>query len=162
MSNVIRIAPKLEARDAERAAIHAELLAFADDVAFPGEQIIDQGTQEPTLTGESEARLRRIFELFGITDLDPLTPDFELVAETWYSLFCVSSSLKSRQLFHDTLYKAQLGIWHPDYKAYVDALWAGDLAEIARCARVLNIHKGISEEATRLQDGPISTPVSSK
>lgn len=116
-TNVVALAPRIEARDAARAAVFDELMEFADDVAFPGEQIIDQGTQEPTLTGESEARLRRIFELFGITDLNPLNPDFELVAETWYALFRVGSSLKSRQMFHGTLYKAQLGIWHPDYKA---------------------------------------------
>jgi hypothetical protein len=157
MSNVTPLAPKLEARDAERAAIHAELMAFAEVIEFPGDQIIDQGTQEPALDEEAETKFRRIFELFGITDLDPLNPDFDLVSNTWYELTRVGSSLRSRQLFHDTLYKAQLGIWHPAYKAYVDALWAGDLTEVARCSRVMNLRAGIPESATRLQDGPIST-----
>lgn len=85
--------------------------------------------------------------IFGFTDLDPLDPDFDLVSNTWYELRKVGGSLRARHLFADTLYKAQRGIWHPAYAAYVDALWGGNLAAIAKCAGAMGIQRGIPENA---------------
>lgn len=143
------------AREANALAVRAELLAFAQESQFPGGQTIDQVTLEPTLDEEAETTLLRMFAVFGVADLNPLDPDFELVSNTWYELNMVGSHLRSRQLFEDTLFKAQQQIWHPTYKAYVDALWRGDLAAIAEGAAAMGIQEGIPEYAGRLRDGPI-------
>lgn len=155
MKNVIQLAPAIKARNDDREALRAEMLAFSENPIFPGEQIIDQGTQLPTLDEEAERSLLRLFELFGITELNPLDPDFDLVSNTWYMLTKVASSLRSRQLFYDTLYVKQRTIWHPTYAAYVDALWDGNMPEIVRCAKAMSIHRGVPERASRLRDGPI-------
>jgi hypothetical protein len=146
----VRALKELDCQD-----IQKELLAFAQESQFPGGQMIDQGTQEPTLDEEAESILLRMFAIFGVIDLNPLDPDFDLVCNTWYELTKVGASLRSKHLFKDTLFKAQRKIWHPAYAAYVDALWSGNVEAITRCAYALNIHRGIPETAPRLRDGPI-------
>lgn len=156
MKKVVDLASAREDKEQAALIFREEILAFAVKTQFPGGQIIDQGTQEPTLDEDAENELQRMFELFGVTQLDPLDSDFDMVVNTWYELTGVGSNLRSRQLFETTLYAAQLRIWHPAYTAYVNALWDGRVDEIAACAKALNIHAGIPESDARLQDGPIS------
>ena len=155
MNKVTSIAPARKLKTEALETVRMEILAFAEESQFPGGQLIDQGTQEPTLDEEAETKLRRMFTIFGVTDLSPLDTDFDLVSNTWYELTRVGSSLRSRQLFKDTLYQAQQRIWHPAYQAYVDALWGGNLGAITKCAKAMNIHRGIPESAPRLRNGPI-------
>lgn len=155
MRKVLDISSARDARAADALAVRAELLELAEAM-FPGEQYIDQITQKPTLDAEADEILSRMFKLFGVTGLNPLNPDFDLVSNTWYELTKVGSNLRSRKMFEDTLYAAQVRIWHPDYLAYVNALWAGDVPKINACASALGITKGIPEEASRLRDGPIN------
>ena len=155
MPKVVELAQVRTLKELDFQKIRKELIALAQESQFPGGQLIDQGTHEPTLDEEAETKLRRMFSLFGVTDLSPLNPDFDLVSNTWYELTKVGSNLRSRLLFEDTLFKAQKQIWHPTYAAYIDALWGGDLAAIAVCAKAMNIHRGIPESAPRLRNGPL-------
>lgn len=158
MKKIVNISGARAAKEKAALAFREEIIAFSEQKQFPGGQIIDQGTQEPTLDEEAENELQRMSKFFGVTELNPLDPDFDLVCNTWYELGRVSSSLKSRLMFETTLYAARLRIWHPTYKAYVDALWDGRVADIAACAKALNIHRGIPESASRLREGPIQLP----
>lgn len=155
MTKVVDLASAREAKEKAALAIHKEILVFSESTQFPGEQIIDQGTQLPTLDVEAELELSRMFELFGVTQLNPLDTDFDLVCNTWYELKRVGSCLHSRLTFK-ALYAAELRIWHPRYTAYLDALWDGNTGSIAECAKALNIHAGIPASASSLREGPIS------
>lgn len=158
MNNIADLSQARSRKQAETQAaalqIRDELLAYGQVFGFPGEQLLDQGTQQPTLDEEGEIALTRMFELFGITELSPLDPDFDLVTETWYRLTGVVRHLESRRSFK-ALYTRQRTIWHPPYAVYIDALWDGDLSAVAKCARVLNIQQGIPEGAALLWDGPL-------
>lgn len=155
MTNVVDLTVARDAKEQAALKFREEILAFPERVSFPGRHIIDQGTYTASLDEDAETELKRMFELFGITQLDPLDPDFDRVCNTWYELNRVSLNLRSRLMFKP-LYTAKLRIWHPTYKAYVDALWDGRVGDIPACAKALNIHAGIPESASRLADGPIS------
>ena len=97
MENIIDLAHARGQKVAAGEEICRQILAFAESTQFPGEQYIDQITQLPTLDAEAETELRRVFGLFGITKLDPLSQDFDLVGNTWYELTRVGSGLRSRK-----------------------------------------------------------------
>lgn len=156
MNKVVDISKARTRKEQSAKEIREEIIAFSEKPQFPGRHIIDQGTQSASLDEAAETELSRMFELFGVTHLSPLNPDFDLVSNTWYELNRVGLSLKSRLLFETTLYTAQLRIWHPDYVAYLNSLWNGNLSDIGLRAKVLNIQAGIPESASRLKDGPIS------
>lgn len=123
-----------------------ELLGYADEVAFPGDQYLDEEFGA-AISRESHNKLLRIFGMFGVTELDPSDEDFDLVLNTWYVL-CgrAGMHLRLRHQFEKEAYRVIEPGLQPDYRDYLNALWAGDAAAIAACARTLGIEKGIPKD----------------
>ena len=127
-----------ERRSAVQLAYRAEVLEAIANPFFP-DQLVDQITGEPTITGEGEGQLRQVFRVLGVTKLDPLSKDFATVLNTWSVLMGkgVGKQLRALSLFGPVIYNAEAPDWHLAFKAYVDALWAGDAAAVASAAEDL-------------------------
>ena len=154
-TNMPEITNLAEVRKHQAKIRQAALLEFANSPVFPGGQYLDQLTDQPTLDDEAETALRKAFDLFGLTEIDPLDTDFEKVVNTWYVLFTVGTSLRSLSLFGIFLHDKQKAVWHPLYTKYIEALWAGDVPRIKSTAKALGIHRGIPEGSPRLSNGPL-------
>ena len=135
-----------------------ELFAAAEQAAFPPEKTLDPATGLETLDPAAAASIARMFDLFGISALTPDDEDFDRVVNTTCTL-AVEVALHVQSL------DAQAGAldaledaagWHPDYRAYVSALWRGDREAIASAARRLRLLQGIPNGSLPLEDGPLA------
>lgn len=123
---------------------------------FPAQQYLDMEFRAPALERAGHDRLKEMFDFFGIVDLDPSDPDFDLVLNTWLeakSQLC--GVAHGRWLMNDVIYKVESPGWHPAYRDYIDAMWMGDRAGILKNARLLGITKGIPKDSPPLSDGPL-------
>lgn len=135
-----------------------ELFAAAEQAAFPAEKTLDPATGLETLDPAAAASIARMFDLFGISALTPDDEDFDRVVNT-------TCTLAVEVALHVQALDAQAGAldaledaagWHPDYRAYVSALWRGDREAIASAARRLRLLQGIPNGSLPLEDGPLA------
>ncbi|RZJ19800.1 MAG: hypothetical protein EOO54_14605 [Haliea sp.] len=135
-----------------------ELFAAAEQAAFPAEKTLDPATGLETLDPAAAASIARMFDLFGISALTPDDQDFDRVVNT-------TCTLAVEVALHVQALDAQAGAldaledaagWHPDYRAYVSALWRGDREAIASAARRLRLLQGIPNGSLPLEDGPLA------
>lgn len=142
-------------KEQKRAEFQKRPFELCSPLDFPDPDI-DQVTGA-AITPEGAADLLELFQLFGITELDPNSADFDTVLNTWYQLTGnVFSHLKTGH-FMDKLNEARRPTWHPVYLQYIDALLAGDAAGIARGAKALGITAGIPKGSPRLYLGALPT-----
>lgn len=139
------------------ALFREQLLAAAEQAAFPAERTPDPATGEEVFDAATEATLAQVFSLFGITALNPQDEDVDRVINTACTLATEVAahvqSLTSADGALDTLEEA--GDWHPAYRAYISALWQGDRDEVARCAQELKLSAGIPNGSLPLEAGPL-------
>lgn len=135
-----------------------ELLAAAEQAAFPAEKTPDPHTGLESLDPASAAGIARVFELFGITGLSPEDEDFDRVLNTSCTLAVeVAAHVQALGDVDGTLdHLEEAADWHPDYRAYVQALWRGDREGIASAAARLNLTGGIPNGSLPLDQGPIA------
>ena len=135
-----------------------ELFVAAEQAAFPAEKTLDPATGLETLDPAAAASIARMFDLFGISALTPDDEDFDRVVNT-------TCTLAVEVALHVQALDAQAGAldaledaagWHPDYRAYVSALWRGDREAIASAARRLRLLQGIPNGSLPLEDGPLA------
>ena len=135
-----------------------ELFVAAELAAFPAEKTLDPATGLETLDPAAAASIARMFDLFGISALTPDDEDFDRVVNT-------TCTLAVEVALHVQALDAQAGAldaledaagWHPDYRAYVSALWRGDREAIASAARRLRLLQGIPNGSLPLEDGPLA------
>lgn len=135
-----------------------QLFAASEQAAFPAEKTLDPQTGVESLDPEAAASITQVFDLFGITALTPDDEDFDRVINTTCTLAAevavhvqaldeVSGSLDALEEAAD---------WHPDYRAYVAALWRGDREGIARAADRLQLTGGIPNGSLPLDQGPLA------
>ncbi|MDW5441800.1 hypothetical protein [Polaromonas sp. SM01] len=139
------------------ALFREQLLAAAEQAAFPAEKTLDPQTGLETLDAESEAALAQVFALFGVTALQPNDDDFDKVINTTCTLAIeVAAHVQGLSDVDGaiTALDAAEG-WHPDYRAYVCALWQGEREDISRCAAKLRLTGGIPNGSPPLEDGPL-------
>lgn len=138
-------------------AFRRQLLAAAEEAAFPAEKTIDPATGLESLDTASEATLVLVFDLFGVSALSPGDDDFDKVINTACTLSAEVAAhveaLESTGGSVDALESA--AGWHPDYRAYVSALWAGDREAVAAQAGRLKLTRGIPNGSLPLEDGPL-------
>lgn len=139
------------------AIFREQLLAAAEQAAFPAEKTLDPDTGVEALDAESEAAIRHIFELFGVTALSPNDEDFDKVINTTCTLATeVAAHVQSLTAVAGSVAALEEAAgWHPDYRAYVGALWQGDREGVARCASQLRMRGGIRNGSPPLQAGPL-------
>ncbi len=139
------------------AVFREQLLAAAEQAAFPAEKTLDPDTGVETLDADSEATLSQLFEMFGVTALSPNDEDFDKVINTACTLATeVAAHVRSLSAVGGSAVAlAAAADWHPDYRAYVSALWQGDRAEAARCAAKLKLLGGIPNGSLPLEGGPL-------
>lgn len=140
------------------AVFREELLAAAEQAAFPAEKTLDPQTGLESLDPASAASIRRVFELFGVSGLSPDDEDFDRVVNTTCTL-AVEVAAHVQALDEaagalDALDEA--AGWHPDYRAYVSALWQGDRDGIATGAARLQLSGGIPNGSLPLDQGPLA------
>lgn len=134
-----------------------QLFDAAEQAAFPAEKTRDPQTGEESLDAASAASIARVFEMFGISALTPGDEDFDRVINTTCTLavevVAHVQALDEVAGALDTLEDA--ADWHPDYRAYVEALWRGDREGIARGADRLQLRSGIPNGSLPLDQGPL-------
>ena len=140
------------------APFREQLLSAANQAAFPAEPTVDPETGADILDPQAAADTARLFDLFGVTGIKPGDPDLDkilntvctLAAEVAAHVECLDGVAGDAGALEDA------AGWHPDYRAYVEALWQGDRAEIARLAGVLGLKGGIPNGSLPLKDGPLT------
>ncbi len=134
-----------------------QLLAAAEEASFPAEQTPDPETGVSTLDPGSEASIRHILDLFGVTGLSPADENVDKVINTVCTLATeVAAHVQSLNAVAGVVADLEAAAaWHPDYRAYVSALWQGDRAEVARWAASLRLHGGIPNGSHPLEAGPL-------
>lgn len=135
-----------------------ELLAAAEQAAFPAEKTLDLQTGLESLDPAAAASITRVFDLFGVSGLSPDDEDFDRVVNTTCTL-AVEVAAHVQALADaggvlDALDEA--ADWHPDYRAYVLALWQGDRDGIASAADRLQLAAGIPNGSLPLDQGPLA------
>jgi hypothetical protein len=135
-----------------------ELFAAAEQASFPAERTLNPQTGEESLDEASAASIARMFGLFGVNALTPNDEDFDRVINTTCTL-AVEVAAHVQALAEsggelDALEDA--AGWHPDYRAYVSALWQGDRAAIAAGAQRLHLADGIPNGSLPLDQGPLA------
>ena len=135
-----------------------ELLAAAGQAAFPAEKTLDPNTGLEVLDETSAASITRVFELFGVTGLSPHDEDFDRVVNTTCTLAVeVAAHVQTLDEAAGALDAVEgAAAWHPDYRAYVTALWQGKRDDIALCASRLHLASGIPNGSLPLDMGPIA------
>lgn len=135
-----------------------ELLAAAEQAAFPAEKTLDPQTGEESLDPDSAASIGRVFDLFGVTGLRPTDEDFDRVVNTTCTLAVeVAAHVQALDEAAGVLDAVEEAAgWHPDYRAYVSALWQGDRAGIADGAARLQLAAGIPNGSLPLDQGPLA------
>ena len=134
-----------------------QLLAASAQAAFPAERALDPDTGVETLDAESGAAISQLFELFGVTALNPNDEDFDKVVNTACTLATeVAAHVQALISAGGALVGLEeAGGWHPAYRAYISALWRGDRGDVARCAQALNLSAGIPNGSLPLEAGPL-------
>jgi hypothetical protein len=152
--NVVDIAQAREERIKARREAIVWLLQNPD---IPGDDSVDARTGEVSLDQEGVTYFRKGLALFGVTELDPSEPaSFDRLMATWGTLLSVGAELLNRETFGEAAQTSLRSIWHPDYAAYIDALWGGDDASVRNGARALGLHAGVSKRTAMLWRGPAS------
>jgi len=139
------------------ASFRDQLLAAAEQAAYPADRTLDPATGVEAFDADSAAAIARVFALFGVTALRPEDEDSDKVINTACTLATeVAAHVQSLTAVDgspDALQEA--AGWHPDYRAYVTALWRGEREEAARCAQKLNLTGGIPNGSLPLEEGPL-------
>jgi hypothetical protein len=140
------------------ALFREELLAAAEQAAFPAEKTLDPQTGLESLDPASEAAIARVFELFGVSRLNPNDEDFDRVVNTTCTLAVeVAAHVQALDEAAGALDALEdAADWHPDYRAYVSALWQGDREGIAKGAARLQLVAGIPNGSLPLDQGPLA------
>lgn len=99
-----------------------------------------------------------MFELFGVTGLNPDDEDFDRVVNTTCTLAVeVAAHVQALDEAAGALDAVEdAADWHPDYRAYVSALWQGDREGIAQGAARLQLAAGIPNGSLPLDQGPLA------
>ena len=106
-----------------------------------------------TFNEAERERLARMFQFFGISDLDP-GGDVDLVHHTALVLYAtVSEDARERALLYNTVHLQKSQDWSHDYSAYIEALAVGNRAGVIAGAKALNIAKGIPPGTLSLRAG---------
>jgi len=134
-----------------------QLLEAAGEAAFPAERTTDPQTGVETLDAASASAIARVFELFGVTALTPHDEDYDRVINTACTLAIeVAAHVQALTPAAGSVQALEVAAgWHPDYRAYVSALWQGDRDAIARGAARLKLAAGIPNGSLPLEDGPL-------
>ncbi|WP_372828059.1 hypothetical protein [Polaromonas sp.] len=135
-----------------------QLLAAAEQAAFPAEKTLDPQTGLESLDPASAAAIAQVFDLFGATGLTPDSEDYDLEINTTCTL-AVEVAAHVRSLVDASGALAAVdgaAEWHPDYQAYVRALWEGDRQAIAAGANRLKVLGGIPNGSLPLEVGPLA------
>ncbi len=134
-----------------------QLLAAAEQAAYPAEKTLDPDTGLETFDAQSAAAIAQVFAMFGVTALSPEDEDSDKVINTACTLATeVAAHVQSLTAVGgspDALEDAAR--WHPDYRAYISALWRGEREEALRCAARLNLAGGIPNGSLPLEEGPL-------
>lgn len=140
------------------AQFREQLLAAAEQAAFPAGSTLDPATGVASFDAASEAALAQVFDLFGVTALSPRDDDVDKVINTACTLAAEVAvhvqSLTSADGSMAALEEASG--WHPAYRSYISALWQGDREQIARSAAVLQLSEGIPNGSPPLEAGPLA------
>lgn len=133
------------------------LLAAADQAAFPAEKTLDPQTGEESLDPAAAASITQVFDLFGVSALRPDDEDFDRVINTTCTLAVeVAAHVRALDEVSGTLDVLEdAADWHPDYRAYIGALWQGDRQAIAKAAGQLQLTGGIPNGSLPLDQGPL-------
>jgi hypothetical protein len=134
------------------------LLEASEQAAYPAEKIRDPQTGEESLDPASAASITQVFELFGITALAPDDENFDRVINTTCTLAVeVAAHVQALDEVAGALDALEdAADWHPDYRAYVSALWQGDREGIAEAAKRLQLAGGIPNGSLPLEQGPLA------
>jgi len=140
------------------ALFREQLFAAAEQAAFPAEKTQDAQTGVESLDPASAAAITRVFELFGVNRLSPDDEDFDRVVNTTCTLAVeVAAHVQALDEAAGVLDAVEdAADWHPDYRAYVSALWQGDRDGIARGAARLQLAAGIPNGSLPLDLGPLA------
>lgn len=139
------------------ALFREQLLAAAEQAAFPAERMQDPATGLETFDAATEAGLSQLFALFGVAALSPQDDDVDKVINTACTLATeVAAHVKDLTSGNGSVAELDAAGWHPDYRAYISALWQGDREAVARCAQKLNLSGGISNGSLPLEAGPLA------
>ncbi|WP_395059577.1 hypothetical protein [Polaromonas sp.] len=135
-----------------------QLLAASEQAAYPAEKITDPQTGEESLDPASAASIAQVFDLFGISALTPDDEDFDRVINTTCTLAVeVAAHVQALDDVAGVLDALEdAADWHPDYRAYVGALWHGDREGIAQAAGRLQLAGGIPNGSLPLDQGPLA------
>lgn len=135
-----------------------ELLAAAAQAAFPAEKTLDPQTGVESLDPAAAASITRVFDLFGVNSLSADDEDFDRVVNTTCTLAVeVAAHVQALDDAAGALDALQEAAdWHPDYRAYVAALWQGDRDGIATGAARLQLAAGIPNGSLPLDQGPLA------
>lgn len=140
------------------AQFREQLLAAAEQAAFPADRTLDPATGVETFDAASEAALARVFDLFGVAALSPRDDDVDKVINTACTLATEVvghvQSLTSADGSMAALEEASG--WHPAYRSYISALWQGDREQISRSAAELQLSEGIPNGSLPLEAGPLA------
>lgn len=134
-----------------------QLFEAAEQAAYPAVPVLDQATGLSALDAQSAAVISRLFELFGVTALQASDADLDKIINTACTLSAeVAVHVHSLTLVNGNVAALpEAAHWHPEYRAYVSALWQGEREEIARCAATLGLPGGIPNGSPPLEDGPL-------
>ena len=135
-----------------------QLLAASEQAAYPVEKIRDPQTGDESLDPASAASIAQVFDLFGISGLTPDDEDFDRVINTTCTLAVeVAAHVQALNEVAGALDALEdAADWHPDYRAYVGALWQGDRDGIVRAADRLQLAGGIPNGSLPLDQGPLA------
>ena len=134
-----------------------EQLFSAAGQAAAAEPMVDPQTGADVLDAQAAAHIATVFELCGVTGLQSGDPDRDLILNTACTLSLeVAAHVEALDAVAGKAGAlAEADDWHPDYCAYVEALWRGDREEIARLAAVLGLTNGIPNGSLALKEGPL-------
>ncbi len=135
-----------------------ELFAAAEQAAFPAGTTPDPQAGLESLDPDSATAITRVFELFGVSSLDPHDADVDRVVNTTCTLAVeVAAHVQALDEAAGDLDAVEdAADWHPDYRAYVSALWRGDREAIAQGAARLQLAAGIPNGSLPLDQGPLA------
>jgi hypothetical protein len=101
-------------------------------------------------------QVRELFELFGVTDLDPAQSHSAMVRSTLYELIRrISPHLRGGDPLSDAAFEFVRPRFHPAYDAYILALRTGDGAGVKAAAAELGIAHGIPPGSPWIAGGPL-------
>ena len=129
----------------------------AEQAAYRAGPVLDEATGVAALDAESTALLSHVFDLFGVAALPAGDADIDRVLNTTCTL-AAEVALHVHDLADvngDLAALPESAHWHEDYRAYISALWQGDLEGIERQAAALGLPDGIPDGSLPLQDAAL-------